>query len=86
MFDLRDAGHIAQQADLKTALETANTGEYISPCYGTKMLIVIAMASLHEKTILAINDLRIEVATLTDLTSELQRKNNGNSTLVLRPI
>jgi len=37
------------------------------------------MASLHEKTIFALDDLRTEVATLKDLTFELQQQNYGNS-------
>lgn len=79
MIDLRDVGHIAQQADLKTALETASTGKHISSCCNNKTLTLIAMASLHEKTIFALDDLRTEVATLKDLTSELQQQNYGNS-------
>lgn len=79
MIDLRDVGHIAQQADLKTALETASTGKYISSCCNNKTLILVAMASLHGKTILALDDLRTEVATLKDLTSGLQQQNHGNS-------
>jgi hypothetical protein len=79
MIDLRDVGHIAQQADLKTALETASTGIHISSCRNNMTLTLIAMVSLHEKTIFALDDLRTEVATLKDLTSELQQQNYGNS-------
>jgi hypothetical protein len=79
MIDLRDVGHIAQQADLKTALETASTGMHISSCRNNKTLTLIAMASLHEKTIFALDDLRTEVAALKDLTCELQQQNYGSS-------